>query len=242
MILHVALFKFRESTQEFEDDLQKMLKSGFNSLPGIQASVASYGSSSILNKAMFLEQIVVPDKSHGYTHCEVIIAEDLTALKGFLHSDAHVKVWIPAIKDNLESIIVMDTPLIIPYPFTVPNCNEALIRIVFFKLPSVDATETEQLARLIEKEFNAIAGITASFAACGADNLDKNQLLEALSWPDKSHGYTHCKLLVANSLDALKDFSHSDALSKVWIPAIEKKLEDYLIFDTPLNSIHSSTS
>ena len=148
----------------------------------------------------------------------------------------------PAIKNNLESIIVIDTPLMLSHPFSVPNCNNALLRIVFFKLPSVDATETEQLACLIEKEFNTLPGITASFAACGADNLDKNQLLEALNWPDKSDDYTHCKLLIANSLDNLKSYSHSDALHKVWIPTIEKKAEDYLIFDTPLSDIHSLTS
>lgn len=239
-ILHTVYFKFRDSDSSFESQLQEMLETGFNSLPGIKASIAPHGGHSGVGKTELLNLLEWPDKTYGYTHCELLVADDTAALKAYLHSDAHLKVWIPAIKESLESILVFDNPLLLPHPFSVPTPSNAILHTVFFKLPKIDASKTAALARLCNEQFNALPGITATFAVHGDHGgVEKAMLLNELDWADKTQGFTHCELLIADDVTALKAYLHSDAHLKVWIPAIRDDLEDIIVFDSPLKAIHT---
>merc|ERR1712232_1318315 len=74
--------------------------------------------------------------------------------------------------------------------------------------------EMAALLEVIEK-FNAEPGIKASFKRAGTAELTKDQLLEAVSWPDKTGGFTHCLSVVCDNADALKGYLVSDA-HKAW--------------------------
>ena len=54
----------------------------------------------------------------------VLVADSHEALHAYLHGDAHLNVWIPLIKPNLEEIVVFDHDL--PTPFTGVAGSQAL--------------------------------------------------------------------------------------------------------------------
>ena len=105
-----------------------------------------------------------PDKTEGYTHCLLVVAGDQAALKGYLHSDEHLKEWMPAVKPYFEGIIDFDTVL---EPALVSALSATAIpHTVFFKFPSIAGEVPVALAEVVAR-FNALPGIAAQFAPHG---------------------------------------------------------------------------
>ena len=121
-----------------------------------------------------------------FTHVEVLVADSHEALHAYLHGDAHLNVWIPLIKPNLEDIVVFDHDL--PTPFTGVAGSQALSLLLKLR---VDA-EQEALASSAAMQLSLlIAGVSnVYFAPHGGGGLGKAALIDKLDWPDKSQGVT----------------------------------------------------
>ena len=91
-----VLFKFPDVAGTVPTELSDVVTK-FNTLPGITAAFRPYGATG-LGKEALMEEINWPDKTDGYTHCLWVLAEDSRALKTYLHSDFHLKEWMPAVK------------------------------------------------------------------------------------------------------------------------------------------------
>ena len=111
-IQHTVFFKFPSIAGEVPVALAEVV-ARFNALPGIAAQFAPHGVGieGATSKEGFLENVSWPDKTEGYTHCLLVVAGDQAALKGYLHSDEHLKEWMPAVKPYFEGIIVFDNAL-----------------------------------------------------------------------------------------------------------------------------------
>lgn len=211
----------------------------FNSLSGISAQFWAYGvgvermltgEGPTASKEQFMAEVDWPDKTDGYTHCLLVVARDTASLKTYLHSDFHLKEWMPAVKPYIKGIVVFDNELV---P-SLENVKKATIQHpVLFKLPDVAGTVPPELDDIITK-FNTLPGITAGFRPYGATGLDKEALMAEVDWPDKSDGYTHCLWVLAEDSRALKTYLHSDYHKKEWIPAVGKYFKGILVFDTIL--------
>jgi hypothetical protein len=112
MIQHTVFFKFPSIATEVPTEIANVVNQ-FNKLPGIVAQFHPHGVgiSGCLSKETFLEKVSWPDKTEGYTHCLLVVASDDQALKGYLHSDEHLKVWMPAVKPYIEGLLVFDNVL-----------------------------------------------------------------------------------------------------------------------------------
>ena len=108
---------------------------------------------------------------------------------------------------------------------------------VLFKFPAIEGIVPPELAEIVAK-FGTLSGIVADFfphgagAAPGATN--KASFLEAVSWPDKTEGYTHCLLILASDAAALKAYLHGDFHQKLWFPAVGPYLKGIVVFDNVL--------
>jgi len=107
LVQHTVLFKFPAIAAEVPDPIAAVLAK-FNALPGIVAHFAPHGVGigGAPDKAGFLDLVSWPDKTEGYTHCLLVVAADHASLKAYLHSDEHLKEWMPAVKPYIQGIIV----------------------------------------------------------------------------------------------------------------------------------------
>ena len=81
----------------------------------------------------------------------------------------------------------------------------AILHMVLFKFPSIEGAVPQELAAVIAK-FNELSGISAQFYpyGVGVEGLaTKAAFLEAVAWPDKADGYTHCLIVLATGAPAL---------------------------------------
>lgn len=108
-ILHPVLFKFPSIEGEVPVELERVVDR-FNTLPGIAAGFRPHGATN-LSKAQLLQALNWPDKTMEYTHCLFVLAENTTALKGYLHSEFHIKDWMAAVKPYAKGLLVFDTKL-----------------------------------------------------------------------------------------------------------------------------------
>jgi len=83
----------------------------------------------------------------------------------------------------------------------VDDVTGKIQHVVLFKL-AVSAEYEPEMQATIAK-FCDLPGIQASFRAAGAPGLSLAQTCEALSWPDKTDGFTHCLLVVASDVPSL---------------------------------------
>ena len=116
----------------------------------------------------------------------VLVADSHEALHAYLHGDAHLNVWIPLIKPNLEEIVVFDHDL--PTPFTGVAGSQALSLLLKLR---VDAEQEASASSAAMQLSLLIAGVSnVYFAPHGGDGLGKATLIDKLEWPDKSQGVT----------------------------------------------------
>ena len=121
-----------------------------------------------------------------FTHVEVLVADSHEALHAYLHGDAHLNVWIPLIKPNLEDIVVFDHDL--PTPFTGVAGSQALSLLLKLR---VDAEQEASASSAAMQLSLLIAGVSnVYFAPHGGGGLGKAALIDKLDWPDKSQGVT----------------------------------------------------
>ena len=116
----------------------------------------------------------------------MLVADSHEALHAYLHGDAHLNVWMPLIKPNLEDIVVFDHDL--PTPFTGVAGSQALSLLL--KLPPrVDAEQEASASSAAMQLSQLVAGVSnVYFAPHGGGGLDKAALIGKLDWPDKSQG------------------------------------------------------
>lgn len=225
-IQHTVLFKFPELARGSEGEKAlDAIVAQFDGLPGIAASFFSHGSAT-LEKAAQLATLEWPDRTDGYTHCLLVIADDAPALKRYLHSDFHLTAWMAGVKPWIKGIVVFDSILTLD----LDASKAELLHPCLFRLkPSADAAA--MIAQVAE--FNKIDGIAASVEPfLGAD------FLASVDWPDKAGGFSWCLTVVARDTAALKTYLHSDA-HKAWVPIVKPHMDmsagpPSLIFDAPL--------
>ena len=134
---------------------------------------------------------------------------------------------------------------------------------VLFKLPTLPSEVEAQLQAVVVR-FNELPGIKdrttcaegttsrqrpppprccaqASFRATGlprgdGSSLSLQETTEALAWPDKTDGYTHCLLVLAADVPSLKAYLHSDLHLKEWIGHMKPAgaTGPPIVFDSPL--------
>uniref|UniRef100_A0A7S0HQC8 Stress-response A/B barrel domain-containing protein n=1 Tax=Phaeocystis antarctica TaxID=33657 RepID=A0A7S0HQC8_9EUKA len=204
-ILHTVYFRLRE-----DDDVEAKIPGCvalFNEHKGITASVVKGKFAAVCGLAAPTDAV--------FTHVEVLVADSHEALHAYLHGDAHLNVWIPLIKPNLEDIVVFDHDL--PTPFTGVAGSQALSLLLKLR---VDA-EQEALASSAAMQLSLlIAGVSnVYFAPHGGGGLDKAALIDKLDWPDKSQGFTHCLTIVATGAAAIERLLRSTEL-KNWLTGL----------------------
>ena len=234
-VLHTVLFKFPDIEGEVPQELQSVLEK-FNDLPGISAQFYPYGvgADGCASKSEFLERVSWPDKSEGYTHCLIVLATGVPALKGYLHSEEHLKAWMPAVKPYIKGILVFDSVLSLSHEVLAQN---SIQHVVFFKFPSIEGEVPADISSLVANGFNSLAGITAQFFPFGvgiSGSVSAAAFREAVAWPDKTDGYTHCLFVAAEDATALKIYLHSDEHLKAWMPAVKPYIKGIIVFDTYL--------
>ena len=85
-------------------------------------------------------------------------------------------------------------------------------------------------------KFNAMPGITASFRAVGVPGMSLKETVAALEWPDKTDGYTHCLLVIADTTESLKSYLHSPEHKQEWVGHMKPAgaTGPPIVFDSPL--------
>jgi hypothetical protein len=153
LIQHTVFFKFPSIASEVPNELSEIVSNQFNSLPGIYAQLFPHGvgieESSC--KEEFLELVSWPDKTDGYTHCLLVIASDAKALKSYLHSDEHLKQWMPAVKPYIQGIIVFDNMMeesTISKALLLPNNTPSVIstKLQCEQEPQEEASQPQEAA------------------------------------------------------------------------------------------------
>ena len=174
-ILHTVYCRLRE-----DDDVEAKIPECvalFNEHKGITASVV---------KGRYHAAVcgLAAPADAVFTHVEVLVADSHEALHAYLHGDAHLNVWIPLIKPNLEEIVVFDHDL--PTPFTGVAGSQALSLLLKLR---VDAEQEASASSAAMQLSLLIAGVSnVYFAPHGGGGLDKAALIGKLDWPDKSQG------------------------------------------------------
>lgn len=112
-IIHTGLFKMPE-LEDGGESHKAMLQviDQFNEIAGIEASFKRCGTAALCKDEM-LAEVSWPDKTGGFTHLLCVIADDLPALKRYLHGDAH-KEWVQVARPNMKGdppSMIFDTPL-----------------------------------------------------------------------------------------------------------------------------------
>ena len=232
-ILHMVLFKFPSIEGAVPQELAAVIAK-FNELSGISAQFYPYGVGveGLATKAAFLEAVAWPDKADGYTHCLIVLATGAPALKAYLHSDEHIKMWMPAVKPYIKGILVFDTKL----DFHPDQMAQSGIQhVVFFKFPAIEGAVPPELDSVVTDGFNDLPGVSAQFFpfGVGIDGAASGKAFrEAVAWPDKADGFTHCLFVVVRDTADLKGYLHSDEHLKMWMPAVKPYIKGIIVFDT----------
>lgn len=248
-LARVVLLTLDNADEAFEMAMQKVMATKINALPRVSASIHAHGGHGGKNKKKLLSEVKWPDKSADYTHCILIVAEDIAALSNYLYADAHVKDWMGLLKTKLKKDrsgafrepIVFDQPLEIPYPFDF-DASKAMFHPVPFKLkPEADLALYQGI---VAEHFNTMPGVVAQFAPAGGHGLAKQELLDKLNvpglqqWPDKSQGFTHMLFVLFEDQDKLKEYLHGSAHQDIWVSKIKDVRLDNVVFDVPLAPVH----
>jgi hypothetical protein len=112
MILHTVLFKFPDIEGKVPSELAEIVAK-FNHLPNVAAFFRPHGVGidGAASKEQFLSTVAWSDKTSGFTHSLTVFAQSSEDLKRYLHSDEHLKEWIPATAPFNQGIVVFDNEL-----------------------------------------------------------------------------------------------------------------------------------
>merc|ERR1711998_802422 len=97
------------------------------------------------------------------------------ALRAYLHSGAHLDVWIPLIKPRLEQIVVFDNAL----PITMGGIDGSFVYSQLLQLPpqSQEFDGAESAAKAVTRWPSELSGLTfALFEPYGGGGLGKAEL------------------------------------------------------------------
>lgn len=222
-IQHTVIFPLAEASAEQLADLQGLV-ARFNELPGISATFRPAGGPGGLTpQDIFARTAELKGKGkgggkggkgkgkmgvlEGYNHCLMVIADDVPALKGYLHGEAH-KDWGP----NVRPLFAGDLkPIVFDSDLLVTDVSAGKIQhTVFFKC---DELTQENLVKAHDAmaEINKLPGIKASFASAGVGGMSLNDTLNALDWPDKTQGFTHVLTVWCDDVESRLGFVASQA-------------------------------
>ena len=150
------------------------------------------------------------------------------ASQAYLHSELHKKDWVGAVGPHCDGPpLVFDMPLApiavavqqrptpsppretpahsrpLPVLATAQEPAQKIHHFVIFKLPELtDHSYTFQMMAATVAKFNDLPGMQVAFTAAGAPGMNLAQTLEVLEWPDKTAGFTHCLLCIADDVRA----------------------------------------
>lgn len=240
-MLRISLFTFKGSTPKFENLLDTIVNYDVNNQPGIQSCISPFGKAGL----------GFADKTHGVTHLHFLTADDEASLQSYAKSDGLVNKFEAVVLPLLdvfydrhtytdsflnyvgltdkpagtrEDIVVFNSILRLPKPFAVKEPEKAVLHVVLLKMLDVDSLETDRLNAIIEEHFNTRTGIASQFTAYAPVLGDR----------DRSCGYTHAEITVADDAESLKNLLNSDAHRKTWAGALQPKLDSILVFDMPI--------
>merc|ERR1719231_712450 len=127
--------------------------------------------------------------------------------------------------------LVFDSPLAL----SVPDIGSKIQHTALFKLSGLPG-EIEEAMQAKVVEFNELPGIRASFRAAGSPEIPSVvDTLAALDWPDKTAGFTHILLVIADDIASLKNYLHG-ALRKEWAELVGSYASEApLVFNCPLS-------
>lgn len=230
-IQHTVFFLLPTLPSDTETAMQLTVKS-FNELPGIKAGFRAAGSPELPSNAETLSALDLEDLSQGFTHCMLVIADDISSLRGYLHSDLHLKEWIGHMKPAGAKgpPLVFDSPLAL----SVPDIGSKIQHTALYKLSGLPG-DIEAAMQAIVVKFNGLPGIKASFREAGSPEIPSLvDTLAALDWPDKTAGFTHILLVIADDISSLKGYLHGD-LGTEWSELVGSHWsEKPLMFNCPL--------
>ncbi|KAJ1444551.1 hypothetical protein M885DRAFT_31516 [Pelagophyceae sp. CCMP2097] len=217
MVQHTVLFKLEGVARggDVETALLAVVAK-FNTLSGICCSFSSHGTAD-KEKVAALAALDWADRTDGFTHCLMVIADDAEALKGYLHHAYHVVDWIAAVSPYQKGVVVFDSALAID----LDQAKFAQLHPVLFRLA------------VVVYSFNTLDGISASVMPhLGA------AFLAAVDWKDTTVGFTYCLTVAARDEAALKVYLHS-AEHASWVPVVRPHFDASLgpptvVFDVPL--------
>lgn len=234
-IQHTVFFKFPGLLEGSETAAAvRVVAESFNTLPGVVAQFGPAGAKG-KTKEELLAEVDWPDRSGGFTHCLLVIFDDVAAAKTYLHSDLHLKEWIGVVKDIFQGIVVLDTELAV----ALEPQDEKIVHFGAFKIPTLekDSEPHAELLKLVGL-FNEISGVAASFKPVGTDTMSKDELLAAVEWPDKTAEFSFLLTIVCDNTEALKSYLHSEA-HDAWVSTIRPLFGGTpppgLIFDAQLS-------
>ena len=107
-----------------------------------------------------------------------------------------------------KGILVFDTQLV-PEPEAM--ARSGIQHVVFFKFPSIEGRVTDEMDSVVAKGFNSLPGVSAQVFpfGVGIDGSESGAAFrEAVAWPDKADGYTHCLFVAVDDAAALKGYLH----------------------------------
>lgn len=240
-LFRVTLFTVRDSTPKFEQLLDTIVKYDVNTQSGIQSCIGKFGSA----------RIGWADKTHGITHMHFLTAKDETSLQNYAKSTVLLDRFEGVILPNLmrfedrigyldsflnssgitdrqqakrKDIVVFDSILQLPTPFTVKDPEKCLLHVCLYNLSDVDEEETEKLNKFLKDNFNTRAGINSQISVYSSLAEDR----------DRSCGYTHAQVIVADDLDTLKELLDATVHNTFLNVMMGSRMQSMLVFDIPL--------
>lgn len=233
--LLLSLPELREDSEDrrrFDEVLHKM-----NTLPGIKASFHRYGTRALAKEAL-LQELGKPDLSLGMTHCLLIVADDLHALRRYLHGSVQTQELSPLLSKHIRGVFVTDSELAVDL---APGGREdPLLQVALLRFQPHVTRESQVYRDLQEAvaEFGNSKGVRASLRHMGHGGLSKDQLVRELQWADRTNGITHCLTIAADSLADLKALVDAEVYSR-WLQMEVPHLRDdgqpaALVFHAPL--------
>lgn len=240
-MFRVSLFTFKDTCPKFENLLDTIVNYEVNNQSGIQSCISSFGKAGVGWR----------NKTHGITHLHFLTADSETCLQNYAKSDGLIGRFENVVLPNLdvfydrytfmdsmlnywgitakpagtrEDIVVFNSKLRLPKPFVVKEAQNAILHVTLFKMTGLDKKWKQKLDDIIKQHFNSRDGIVAQFSAYAPVAGDL----------DRSCGYTHVAIVVADDLQTLKSLLDSDAHKQTWVETISTKMDSILVFDLPL--------
>jgi len=190
-------------------------------LPGVGgASFHAFGSLT-LDKRGLLAELGKPDISLGFTHCLLMVTDDLAALKDYLHGPVQTEQLRPLIGSSLggDHPVVAVTDLEVGFDFVHEGKADPILEIVLlrFQVHVTPASKVyESFQQAVQNFSKSRPGIQASLRLLGHGDLTKDELIQEIDWQDRANDTTHVLTVAADSVVDLKELMASDEYA-AWI-------------------------